>query len=461
MMIQKQKKMLTADVSAGRMQFYCLLALGLMELLLMIGGEAQRAFAFYIAENYLMIPGLLFWGAAMVGKKSALAKRNLILGAAMVLWFALAQTVQHIHGEYPYGISLWWSAYLLALPFAAVTQDGKRQKGLRVTAVLYIAAALILTLYAVLLLAEALPESLRDTVKWDGARLMAVWHPNITACILLIGMAFCLGFFFEVQKTWCKAALIAAAAVQFAAMALTNCRTSILIACAFCAGVVFFCICRRSWIRFAAGVLAALVVFAAMFVTADFLFEKNQEILTRETAGSTEFVQERSSASAASGAEGVVIPTVNAQGSLLNDLKTLNGRTEIWKAALRAVRDQPSILLKGVRDIGPTVTYGGNPFPVEHAHNSWMEMLVGFGLPGLLMALYFTWIAVKNALILLLREETGMWKKCVAMLTLCLLVTGALEPFLFTGYVYYNFINVIFFLCTGYLDQWREELRAA
>lgn len=52
------------------------------------------------------------------------------------------------------------------------------------------------------------------------------------------------------------------------------------------------------------------------------------------------------------------------------------------------------------------------------------------GLPGLALALIYMCIAVWNMLSLLCVPH-DMWKTCIALLVLCILVTAFLEPFLF------------------------------
>lgn len=454
-MILEQKA--PEETGLGKLPLICLTALGAMEVMLMVLGTLHGGIYYYIAQQYLAVPGLLFLGAVLVTKQGP--RRAILPGLLMVGWMVLAQLMQRIRWEEPQNLSIVWSAYLLAFPFAAVTKDGGRQKGLRTMGWLYTAAALILSLMSVLLVADVLPAFLHEIVDWDGNRLMAVWHPNITACILMVGIAFSLGFFFEVKNGWAKAGLMAAAVLQFGVMALTNCRTSILITCAMVAAIVFFCIARKHWVRILAGVLAALVVFVGLFAVSDAIFDKNNEALVVKYLNELAQQAEQSSPSSAEeeAVPDVYIPGDSGQGTLLNDLKTLNGRTWIWEGAVRAMKNEPEFLLRGTSYVGPAISRNMlHSFEVEHAHNSWMEVLLGFGLPGLVLALYFTWLAVKNGLLILFRDSR-MWRKCVALLTLCLLVTGFLEPYLFTGYIFYNFINLIFFLCVGYLDAWQRE----
>jgi len=169
---------------------------------------------------------------------------------------------------------------------------------------------------------------------------------------------------------------------------------------------------------------------------------------------------ESSSASAVPAAEtplvvdntGIILGN-NTQGSLTDDMWTLNGRTVIWSSALKAIRDNKALALWGTEYSG-TVISVYNPFEVVHAHNSWMEALLRMGVPGLLMSLVFTVLSVFCAAKLLLSPGTVLWKKVIAMLAMCVMASGFLEPYLFITNVYYHVTDFVFFFLTGYLDYW-------
>ena len=146
----------------------------------------------------------------------------------------------------------------------------------------------------------------------------------------------------------------------------------------------------------------------------------------------------------------------NEQRSLSKDMRTLNGRTLIWKAALKAIRNDKKLALWGTEYSG-TVISVYNPFPVVHAHNSWMETLMRMGLPGLMMSLVFTALSVWSAAKLILSPETLIWKRIIAMLAMCVMASGFLEPYLFITNVYYHVTDFVFFFLTGYLDFWSNR----
>lgn len=471
--MSNQKKAISlGSPSHSNVQFYYLLAAGIFQFLIMTLGYET----YYVLEDYMILPSLLFLGAAFTQKITPTAKRQLLLCLLMVVWFLIAGK----HHAYMGRLSrpAWLlSVYLMAFPFASLTGDGRRQKGLNMVAVIYLAASLTLIVFSLLLFFDCLPQSLQKSVYWDGARLRAMWHPNITACIFMIGIAFCLGFGFQAKKRWLKWLLWAAAALQFVASGITNSRTSILLTCALIGGVLFFCIFNGSWKRFLAGIAAALVVMAALFFTASALYKGNNDrLIAKYTAQLQAAAAETTPAEAdapaadetqpASAADlpvtvnestgEVKLKGINGQGSFASDMRTLNGRTYIWRASLRAIREDPSILIWGTGYTGDIIT-PYNVFSVGHAHNSWAETLVGLGLPGLAIALIFTFSAVWSALCLLFRKGTDMWQKTIALLVICLLGAAFLEPYLFLSDRSYHFIDFLFFLCIGYMSQLREQ----
>ena len=143
----------------------------------------------------------------------------------------------------------------------------------------------------------------------------------------------------------------------------------------------------------------------------------------------------------------------NEQRALADDMRTLNGRTQIWAAALQAIRDNKAIMLWGTEYSGTVISIY-HWFDVVHAHNSWMEAQMWMGLPGLMMALVFTVLSAWSAAKLLLSSTTELWKKIVAMMAMCVMASGFLEPYLFITNVYYHVSDFMFFFLTGYLDFW-------
>ena len=303
---------------------------------------------------------------------------------------------------------------------------------------------------------------MQDFLYWDGARLHALWHPNITACYLMVGIGFSAAFWAQAKKPWVKGLLLAAIIVQFLVMSLTNCRTMLLMTGAFLGGIAFFRIFRGSWKQLLLGLLAAAVLLIGSFKLSGVIFRwNNDRLIAAQSVAAAESLmdepavntEEMQTENAPVLDDTGVITGENPQDTLANDMRTLNGRTVIWKSALTAIRDDKSLALWGTAYPG-TVISVYNPFEVVHAHNSWMEALMRMGLPGLMMSLAFTAISLWSGVRLILGKKTEYWKRILAMMTMCLMVAGFLEPYLFITNVYYHILDFMFFFCTGYLDFW-------
>lgn len=458
--MSNSNKITLQQLSSINPQFYCLLAaLGIEFLLMALGG-----YGLYVLDNYAIMPCMLFLGTVLTRKLSPDALWKLGLGLLVAVWFCFVQAIHFAQDLIVRNAGLPFSVYLLAFPFAAIAQDYK-QYGLKLAGLIYLAAALSLAFFTGLLFVDALPDFLVPHVYWDGARLQAMWHPNICASIMMIGIAFALGFSTLVQKGWCKALFVAIAALLFCVMALTNSRTSILMAACLIAGFVFFAIIRKGgWKRFIIGLAIALILIPSLFAGAKKLFDANQarlvaiavaQIQEAEASEGTETAvpsQQESTPTIIVGADGNAALESNAgQYSLAHDMKTLNGRTIIWKTAIQTVMENLAVLICGVDYSGNLIT-DKIPFAPVHVHNSWLEILLCLGIPGFLAALFFTAMAVWYIAATLLSKYTSLWQKTLDLLMICLLGAGFLEPYLFLSDRYYHYSDFLFFLLLGYLS---------
>lgn len=499
----------------------------------------------YLYEQLLAIPCALCLGNVLSRKITPTTKKYLCLSIFMVFWFTFLQVKRTFENGNIYSFGLFFSTYLFAFPLASLTQDGAQKKYLKLLASAFIVATLVLSGYGILLLLDIHPAFLVKYVYWDGARFCAFWHPNILACLLMIGFAFCSMFLFNANSRWSKAALCALLLLLLGMIALTNCRTVILLIGVYLGGHVFFTAVKqgRKWIL--PGLVAAVVLAIVVFTGSGKLYQLNHDALLekytaqyqdqllpdetsipQDNSDSTNHTEpDQTDAEAAAGTaveeESAISTEVvsdeayidevydsteytaeeyyeeeyeehyeeeyyeeeyyeeeepeetlpvyvdpntgefalsagSAQNSFWNDLSTLNSRSYIWTAARFAIREAPSILLWGVDKPGHYVSYY-NFFYSAHTHNAWIECLMGLGLPGLLMAILFTLFAVWNSLIILLKHYQDTWKRGVALLTLCLLVSSIMEPYLFYTTSSYHLIDFMFFLCVGYMVHWQEE----
>lgn len=441
-----------------------LLAVGIIEFLFLTLESMFSGIGYYLAENYLIVPCLLLLGYALREKITVFARRRLLLAVAAVSWFVIVQMQHTLSGMESHPMATVFFVYLMAFPFASLSDD-RENAGIRLIGGMFVAAALVLVGYSLLLLAGWIPSGMQEVLFWDGARLHALWHPNITACYLLVGIGFAAAFCARAERPWVKALLLGAVVVQFLVMSLTNCRTMLLMTGALFGGIALFGVFRGSWQRLLLGLLAAAVLLVGSFKLSGMIFQWNNDrllaalseesveeeaepVTVEETLGEAMMIPEEATPLSAA-----IIEGDNPQGTLANDMRTLNGRTIIWRSALNALRDNGSLTRWGTAYPG-TVISVYNPWEVVHSHNSWMEAQMRLGRPGLVLSLVFTVISVWSAAKLVLQKKTDLWKKIIAMTTMCVLVAGFLEPYLFITNVYYHIIDFVFFFCTGYLDYW-------
>ena len=454
--VQKMKKLGLWDPAYGCI----LIAAGVLFLYVSL-----YYFAYDFYEQFLPIPCMVFLGV-LLGRGTQLKnKKVFILPAAMIVWFLITWMKRGVDAERVYSIGLFLTIYLFAFPLAFYLQDGNTKKALKIFAVAYLGAAAMLVAASVLLLLNWIPERISWAIFWDGARLQAFWHPNMTAAFLLIGTVLCVIFLSQSGSRWTKVALSMLLILMLGAIALTNSRTTIILTGGYLGACLFFALIKRGKKWFIPGVLAAAIVTVAFFAGAGELYQMNYDYLTGkhiqqqseeyEDAATHEVGNDAAETKEQDAGE-VHLSTNSPQRSFSKDLGSLNGRTSIWKAAIKAIREDHSILLWGVARPGPYVsTYGY--FSVAHLHNAWMETLLGMGLPGLLLAVVFTVMTAWNCLMVLLKHHKDIWKRNVALLALLLLAASMLEAYLFYTYTDYHAFNFLFFLCAGYLAHWQEE----
>lgn len=412
----------------------------------------------YLMKGYMIIPCMLFLGSALTQKLSSTAKRCLLLSAAMVIWFVAAQANHFFSGMGNTCFGTFLVLYLLAFPYAAVMEDGRKATGLSWIGGFYVAYALVMVVLAGMLLLDMVPEALNASVKWEGARVSLISHPNGGGCIMMLGIGCSLYFMTRLKQKWAKCIVAALTVLEFVVLILTNSRTTVLLTSALVGGLVFFMIWNGSWKRFLAGLAAALAIIVVLFSLSGALFNFHSEAQLKKLLEDESKVHgsqiirtdKETGKMTLSGKDG-------AQDSLMKDMGSLNGRTKIWKAAFTALQDNPDTMLWGTENIAAEISYR-NSFSVVNAHNSWIQIWMQLGVPGFLLAMLYTLTALWNAWKLVWRKDADLSQKVVAMLVVCIMGAGFLEVYLFANDLVFS--NFIFFLCTGYLIQWNAEAAA-
>lgn len=423
------------DTAAGVIQRLCLLVMIAVELLFFLPGERVDNIVYLFLEWRLVDISVLFLAASCCRKYLRQSIWYFLPALLIAAWFYLLRGV-HLRLE---GTNqdpgAFVCAYVLCLCFAAAAADEEKIWGLKVMASVFVLTGISFSVYALLQVMNHLPPSLDGFVFWDGCRLGIMGHPNICAAILFAGSGFSTAFFLQAKRQWVRVLLLLVTAVQFCALSLTNSRTTIILACLFFGGTVFCAVRKTGGKRRVSALIAAVAVMAVLFSVSRVLFLTNRAYLLARLG---------------------YLPMENGQGDLISDLWTLNGRTEIWAAAMRSLADYPAILLTGTERAGEIISPYWARMNVLHSHNSWVQTLFQLGLPGLLAALALTGLAAWS-IIVLLRRNDCLLHSCVALLILCLMGCAMMEPYLFTVYAQFHYFDFLFMLCLGYLNQWRRQ----
>lgn len=450
-----------------RVQYLCLLVAVVLEFLFFALEDRVGGIAHMYVTRYLAFPAMIFLGAALSRELSPEAKRTLMLSAFMLGWFFLTQTIHKAVESAWKETGTFFFVYGMALPFASVMNDGKRQWGLKIVAGLALTVSSLVVAYAGLLTAGLLPSGLEEWVYWDGARFTAMGHPNTCACLLMIGIGVGMGVCLKTKKRLLKALLLALVAGQYVALCLTNSRTTIVMASLLLGGIVFTALRKPGWKRTLPALLAGVLTAALVFSGSDWIFRANNDRLVRQRTAemmvstAAEQTQEMntpetnlqaSTQSSLNLNNNGVLPSQQKQESWESDIHTLNGRTVIWKAAVAGLKENEWIMLRGTEYVDFIVSRS-SPYRVVSVHNSWLEVLYQLGFPGLLVALILTVMAARNSILLLWRGDDPL-KSCIALLTFCLLGCAMLESYLFVGNEAGHYVCFLFLFFLGYLNEW-------
>ena len=447
------KTVMTPEDRAAGVQKLCLLAVIALEMAFFLLEDRAAGVSYLYVEQYLTLPAMAFLGASLCRDLSRRDRWQLYAGLAMVGLFFLNQTLHQVLEQQSKAVGTFVCAYALCFPFAAAARDAERQWGLKRMAGLFLAVGVLITLYTVLLFADALPEFLKTYVKWDGGRLYAMGHPNICATLLMLSIGLCAGFALQSRRIWVRVMLPVLILVQFWTLSLTNGRTTIILTCILLGGIAFCALRGNSWKRFVLALLAAVVVMAGAFGGSRAVYHWNQGRILEQMQSAPQTETETPEAVTQEASD--VLVSEQFQGTLAHDMKTLNGRTEIWRTAFLGLEENPRVKWIGTEYVEMILTRYA-PLPIYHTHNSWLEALYRLGLPGLAAALVITILTVWSALTVLWRNR-DLWKSCIALITLCLLGCGLLEPYLFMADVSYHYLDFLFLMCLGYLCLWRRE----
>ncbi len=152
--------------------------------------------------------------------------------------------------------------------------------------------------------------------------------------------------------------------------------------------------------------------------------------------------------------------TLTDPRDLQTEIKTLNRRTDIWKASLTVMNEDPRILSVGrpedlvMEAINDKLTRKKEP----HMHHVFLQQLMVCGALGMLLYMWFFFTLFKSMYLSLretkYRETVGNW--VLGSILIALFVYGMLEPLLSPKI---PFASLLFCLIAGCLDGELRKIR--
>lgn len=367
------------------------------------------------------------------------------MGVAAVAWYALSRA--WLGDPYLRQSSLYFARtavnYLVALPFAFALGDGARRRGLDLAAAIYalglFALALAGVLCTLLNLHLYLPVFSTE-ISFMGGRLCAGQHPNGSAMLFLLGMLFTLYLMMRYPRWWTRVLGAVMLCTFYMGIAFTVSRT-VMVECALAAAALAFSVVlrlnrpSRMALRACVAVAAAVVVLGACYAGLEGCISW-QSGLSSHAEEATAKEED---------------PVAIAHRSLLRDMSTLTGRTDIYKAVLRYVGLHPDTLAAGMLERDIVTNLRAEVYPeFVLAHNAWLQALLTTGLPGLLLGLYFTWVTLRLGVrgLLVRQAQTSFADKVILLLPLLLVVNCVTECVLFAEQ--FSVGSFAYLLCLGY-----------
>lgn len=303
-------------------------------------------------------------------------------------------------------------------------------------------------------------------------RLWMFCHPNSAAPICGVGVVFSVYLFFTAPYKRLRYILLLPFLLCTVALSLTDSRAGILSATLALGAEAFFILAER-WFRSSRrlfrvllSIVLAVVVMAAFYqgtvwIRQGYNAHASAGLVTPAAADGAKV---NSAPNTEPSAE--TQPQTQAVSSRdLSDLNNFNGRTAIWAATFKGLGENPSILFTGTTPLiaGQTMTpYFPANAPRGNFHNSFVAILVSFGLPGLLLLLALVVLLFLRSVSLIVRSLFDAQTLHARLLTSILIFTLAesmMEQFLFVDGMP-SVVWVWFMLAAGFTFCFRREMSA-
>lgn len=257
-------------------------------------------------------------------------------------------------------------------------------------------------------------------------------HPNEVGCMLNIGLLCWLTLLFRVRSAWVKMLCVLVLAPICFALSLTVSRTAIAIASLALGGSCLVAVTKKKgWLRWIVGSgLMAAVCAVALYGMMTFIPQllpsgATDVVIYQEHIEAGMYTQEELDAIQADSEErdGHIW-----QRDLTDGLGTFSMRTEIWQSGIAYIQQNPRTLLLGNTDGQVArIPYRALDREIYHMHNTYLEILLLAGIPGLILygfvLICFLWQAAK----LFFSSDTPAWQRVLAATPVALLPCTLME----------------------------------
>ena len=391
-------------------------------------------------ERYALPVAFAFFGAAVCRGG---VRGEVWAGPLFLLWFVVSRMLlgENYLETSSLDFALMVPAYLVALPFAFSQEGEQRKRGLRVFCWFISLSAAVLAwvgVAAVMTRSTITFPFFGVTSYLSGYRLfLSDMHPNIGAVYCLLGFIGLGYLVLDCQKKWMILPALIMGAGLWMAIAFTVSRTVMILWTSMFAGMTLMLCLRCKKVRgIAKGVMTVALVLVVTLVTYKSFSWVSQAAMRQSAQNSLmsqAYAEEQTVPTPEPGSDKVMTRPLDLQ-----TVFTLTERTKIFSACFKLIKDNPSVLLHGVltKDILRELNrYIVSSDVYYHTHNAWLQVLVNVGLPGLLLVLYMTWMAIRRSWRILFRrpaEKIPLAECWLAFGCLALLADGITEPYLFT-----------------------------
>ncbi len=300
-----------------------------------------------------------------------------------------------------------------------------------------------------------------------GIRLYLFSHPNIAGAALAMTLLLTLYLLLTARSRTARIGHALCCLTQFLALSLTLSRTSMLGASVGIALLPFLIVWdktrdSRPRIAWLLSLISAAAAVALAMACMNLIVWGTGQIAQMDIPAASEQTAEENAAaeqadtpaeadtSDPSLAQDMSAPT---QRGMFDHLLQAGGRSSIWATGLRTLASYPTLLLKGATLERLMVTVNARaPEGKEyvHLHSSYLTVLIGLGLPGVLLLIGFLFLLARSSLRLVYCRDgsVGLGERFLPGIFLASLVIAGMEPFFFTGEY---FMDRLFYILAGFV----------